>query len=190
MRRLPFVVSVIFVGFAISIGAAAPVKPAPPRTFILRGEIHSVNPNSSPNGTFEIAAEPPARFIQTALRSYVERDTGRVLQEPRAFGFDGKRTIYQPNIPEYQGRRPDLVTATSDQERAIRSAAEEALRRIEVPLTSTDATPPDRVGPVRYSDYRTIDGVRVPFRIDLGHEIWTVRDAQINVDLPPKLFRR
>jgi len=191
MRRLPFFVPCIIAGFAISLGAApSPFVPAVPKTFLLRGAIHSTDPNRSPNGSFEIAAEPPTRFIQSELRSYVERETGKVIQETKAFGFDGKRTIYQPTIPEYQQLHPELVPATADQERAIRSAAEAALRRIQVPLMSTDATPPDSVGAIRYSDYRIIDGVRVPFRIESSGEVWIVTDAQVNVALSPKLFRR
>jgi len=192
MRRLPFFVPVTVIGFAVSLGAAAaPVRPAAPRTFILRGAIHSANPNTNPNGSFEIAAEPPARFIQSELRSYMERDTPKVNQVVKAFGFDGDRTIYQPNIPEYQTwRSPDMVRATPAEERAIRSAAEAALRRILLPLTSTDPIPPDHIGEIRYANYRVIDGVRVPFRIEWGGEVWIVRDAQINVALSPKLFRR
>jgi hypothetical protein len=43
---------------------------------------------------------------------------------------------------------------------------------------------------VKYSDYRMVDGVRMPFRIETGQEVWTVQQAEINIALPDKLFRR
>jgi len=157
---------------------------------LLRGTIGAIHPNRAPLGSFEIAAEPPSRFIQSELRSYPDRDGGRAYQEARAVGFDGSRTIYQPHVPEYQLMRPQLVPVTPDEEQAIRRAAAHVLGLLLAPLEATSAQPLAELDGVKYSDYRMVDGVRVPFRIETGQEVWTVQQAEINIALPDKLFRR
>ncbi len=140
------------------------------RTFIVRGDIVGGGGKSHYFGSFEIAAEPPTRFVQSELRSYVGNDAKDADQVATAMGWDGARTIFQPTIPEYQLHQPNLVPATPAQEKAIRTLAEDALRSIQKALAD--------------------NGARAPFTITRGNETWKVRDVKTNVDLPEKLFRK
>lgn len=166
MRATSLFVLVMLGSIAATAASARLPQTPPVRTFLLRGDIAGGRANGQYFGTFEIAAEPPNRFVQSETRAYFDSEGGRRDRHNTAMGFDGARTIYQPDVPDVP-TVPFLVKATKDQEQQIRAAAEAALHRIE-PF---------------------VNGAHAPFTMTRGGEVWTVRDLQINIDLPDKLFR-